>query len=278
MTWIVGKTSLFGHAYLVSDIRVAFADASDNKSYKDCLQKIHPIGRFVLGGFSGSVRLGFELLECLRKEFGRAGPDRAWNVDIISNTWWPRLARRIFSRASPIEQRHGSQIMLAWAHPTDNVDMGDLHWPQTDVCIFSSPEFEQEKTKSSEALSIGSGSRILEYKNAVQEACDSDTFYTIMQGANPREPHIQVGFLAGSIERVIKDNSQGGISPFIQIGIVNRGQSFVYNYEYSVIPRQGVKTPLRFPPLSRSYPQFVENCRKWGYSAEGAICCRWAGL
>ncbi len=206
----------------------------------------------------------------LRREFNRAEPDTAWNIDIISDRWWPRLARRIFLKASPMEQRQGSQIMLAWAHPTNNA--GDIDWPQTHVCVFRSPEFKQEKTKSSEALSIGSGSGIQEYEDAVQEACDSDAFYKIMQGANPQEPHLQAGFLASSVESIIKDNPQAGVSPFIQIGVVTRGQCYVYSHEYDLIRKDGSRSPFRLPVLWRNYSAFLKSCQKCGYSAEGATC------
>jgi len=59
MTWIVGTASLFGNSILVSDICVTFTDNSGQQKHVDCIQKIYPLGQFVLGGFSGSVKIGF---------------------------------------------------------------------------------------------------------------------------------------------------------------------------------------------------------------------------
>lgn len=41
MTWVVGANSLFGHAFLVSDIRVTFTQADDQHTFQDCLQKVY---------------------------------------------------------------------------------------------------------------------------------------------------------------------------------------------------------------------------------------------
>src|SRR5262245_1059289 len=139
MTWIVGTVQPFGFSILVSDICVTFTDCFGRELYCDCLQKIYPLGRFSLGGFAGSVDIGFQILDGLSLEFAKA-PDSTQNVQRLAYTWAPRLIRRCFRAAPEQEQSLGCEIILASAHPTKN--RGDAPWPWTDIHTFSSPKFE----------------------------------------------------------------------------------------------------------------------------------------
>jgi hypothetical protein len=62
MTWVIGASSLFGHGAVISDIQVTFRTGQT----VDLLQKAYPLGRFIVGGFSGSVLIGFRLLQSLK--------------------------------------------------------------------------------------------------------------------------------------------------------------------------------------------------------------------
>jgi hypothetical protein len=63
MTWIVGTPTIFGYGFGISDVRVT----PRNGSEVDCLQKIHPVGRYIAAGFAGDVYIGFAMVEELRK-------------------------------------------------------------------------------------------------------------------------------------------------------------------------------------------------------------------
>ena len=54
---------MFGYSFGISDVRVTLGDASE----VDCLQKAHPIGRHVAAGFAGSVKIGFAMIDELRR-------------------------------------------------------------------------------------------------------------------------------------------------------------------------------------------------------------------
>ena len=90
MTWIVGTPSIFGSSILVSDLCVTFTERDGTLRHVDCLQKIYPLGNFVLGGFAGSIRVGFTALALLRRELGTCPAGAAWNVRVISDTWLRR--------------------------------------------------------------------------------------------------------------------------------------------------------------------------------------------
>ena len=121
MTWIVGTPTLFGRAILVSDIRVTFSKLDGTSGFADCLQKIYPIGKSQLGGFSGSVNIGFKIIAQLALDSSKLSRDEDWIVDIIANTWFPRIARRIFNNSIDAEKQLGCSIILASAHPSKNL-------------------------------------------------------------------------------------------------------------------------------------------------------------
>ena len=108
MTWIVGTLTPFGLGIVASDIRVTLG----NKTEIDCLQKIYQVGGGLLAGFSGSVKIGFLLKQALDKESALLPKDKAWDLSIISNTWWPDIARDIYSKESEIQKNLGCRMIL----------------------------------------------------------------------------------------------------------------------------------------------------------------------
>lgn len=97
MTWIVGTNSPFGHAVLSSDIYVTFTEKlTGKKNYKDCVQKVYPLGRFIVGGFSGSIRIGFEIINFLNADLAKIADNEGWILDAVSNTWFPEELNEFF--------------------------------------------------------------------------------------------------------------------------------------------------------------------------------------
>jgi hypothetical protein len=109
MTWVIGASSVFGYGVMMSDVRVTFGDGSE----RDLVKKAYPVGRFIVAGFAGSIRIGFQMIESL-KEFlvppSNAGPG-AWRPEWIAEHWKP-IAGQIFATAHPQEQAARCQILL----------------------------------------------------------------------------------------------------------------------------------------------------------------------
>jgi len=263
MTWIVGTALPFGYSVLVSDICVTYIDNTGERRYIDCLQKIYPIGRFVIGGFSGSVEIGFRLLGVLSKELSNVPNDSAWDVDLISNTWWPRLAKRIFKNSDSSERTLGSEIILASVHPTKN--RGDAPWPWSDVHAFSAPNFTPRKANTMEVLAIGSGSTVSVYMDNLRKLCeDFDFMKAAMLGKTG-----QADVLTNFIDTLVKETPQKGISSLFQIGIVMKGLCEIRDFEYTEYSRNGEKK-IKFPSnIARRYPEF-KNLLKRNFKS--AIC------
>lgn len=64
MTWVLGASSLFGYGVMLSDVQVSVGE----KRF-DILQKAYPLSNYILGGFAGSVQIGFMFLQSLSNIF-----------------------------------------------------------------------------------------------------------------------------------------------------------------------------------------------------------------
>src|ERR1700735_1807092 len=106
MTWIMGVNSIAARSILVSDVQVTFTKASGEKDYRDCLQKVYPLGKFIVGGFAGSGRIGFNSLAILNREVAREA-EGAWDLNVVANTWGRRLLARVFRFSSEREKKCG---------------------------------------------------------------------------------------------------------------------------------------------------------------------------
>jgi hypothetical protein len=148
MTWVLGSGVLWGYGALVSDVRVTWPETGRSL---DVLQKVYPVGTWMMAGFSGSVRLGFELIEDMREFFGPAVEGYAWMPQQAA--WrWHRRARRRFSAAPDDVKRLTSSVLLVGVSPCIN---GPHHWTR---CVrMRSPDFTPEFARPFSWLSIGAG-------------------------------------------------------------------------------------------------------------------------
>lgn len=264
MTWVVGTPTLFGYAILVSDIRVTFSAANGQKHYLDCLQKIYPVSKSMLGGFAGSVKIGFRMLAQLQYESAKVPPDSDWVLDIIANTWWPRLARSIFRGSETAERDLGSQVILAAAHPSKN--MGNAPWPQTNVYSFLSPNFEPKKASYRQVLSIGSSDK--RYVEAIDRLVSDFAF---MQASVAGE--FGTGsMLAHAIKREIAEAPLPGISSVFQVGTVSRKKCAINKFIEGRVTNSGESEEDRFPSLACSYDEFIQICQANGFRVEASLC------
>lgn len=266
MTWIVGTAQSFGKAIVASDIQVTFQNASGVKKYADCVQKIYPLGNSLLGGFAGSVKIGFNLLTQLTFESSKLAPNEAWTLDIIANTWWPRVAKRIFARAEEAERNCGSQIILAAAHPTKN--RGDTAgWAWTDVYIFKSPNFKPIKVADLKCAGIGSGAHIPSLSAMVESVVGDFSFVKMVTMGE----FVQSRFLADSMHGQLRENPIPGISNLFQVGTVIRGKVSIHNHELTYVDDSS-EIQIRFPKLAQSYKEFLDFCSQNRKVASAAIC------
>ncbi|MGA2436642.1 MAG: hypothetical protein ABSG25_15310, partial [Bryobacteraceae bacterium] len=174
MTWIVGTPTMFGYGLGISDVRVTLGDDREF----DCLQKIHPVGRWIAAGFAGSVRIGFAMVEELR-QWMYSEDDRIAYEPLSVAEGWPHCARQVFSKFSPEERYHGCHLMLISADPLEHT--GNPSWPRSYVHIFKSPDFQAERVSEHTLDSIGCGNYDESCRAAVEEFsrdCKRRGFFT----------------------------------------------------------------------------------------------------
>jgi hypothetical protein len=110
MTWVIGASSIFDYGAMLSDVRVTFSDGSQ----RDLVQKAYPVGQYIVAGFAGSIRIGFQMLESLTKFLivpPEAPQPGAWEPEWVAQHWKP-IAFQIFATADTLEQSLRCQILL----------------------------------------------------------------------------------------------------------------------------------------------------------------------
>lgn len=267
MTWIIGSASLFGSAILVSDICVTFTDKDGTKRYKDCLQKIYPLGQSVIGGFSGSVSIGFDTLETLQREFANGPAGAALDVNIAAHTWLSRVIRRVFRNAPECERELGSSTILASAHPTKN--RGDAPWPWTDIHIFSSPDFYPVAATPLEIVAIGNGRAASDHMDALRALRTDSGFLKV---AIMDDKAKQASLLAFLVSTALKNNPIQGVSTMFQFGVITRDNYAIHNQEYARFQQDGQKIKHTLPRIARGREEFEILSRELLCRTEAAEC------
>ena len=261
MTWIVGTVPPFGYSILVSDIRVSWADGTE----RDCLQKIYKVGDDFLCGFAGSVKLGFILLDTLAAQLPRKQQQTPL---FLAHNWIPSLSRRVFQSAPEPEKKLGCQLIVAAAHPTEN--LGDAPWPRTYVWTFAYPDFNPEQCGANEVVGIGNGSAVSTYATALREARDNFSFLKLItcgEGA-------QAEFLASTMFESVCKTATKGVSPFMQMGVLTRGKALLGNYNFTRFRADGSTTKIQVPLVANDYKTFLDFCQTGNFGSFSAVCCK----
>lgn len=252
MTWVIGGSTLFGYGFALSDICVSCGEDKE----LDCLQKIYPVGKFIAAGFSGSVQLGFILLEDLRRFLTLPEKDTAWKPKWVALNWRRRV-RRIFNHAPKELRNLGCSILMVGVSPTEN--LGDAPFPRSIVSVLGAPEFEPQFSKTGGILSIGSGSQVEEYKNKLAEFT-KDSYHSLMQ--------MEVGNLGGfanaikiAITQTLQKKAVKGVSKHLHICIVQRGQVLIGNNDFTTYPKEGPPINFKMPEVAKNWREFDEICK-----------------
>lgn len=262
MTWVIGGITPFGYGVGISDIRVSWGEAK----HKDCLQKVYPVGNFLIAGFAGSVYLGFKMIEDLKAFLSLDAPDQAWIPEWVA-VKWRRRARRIFKEAPESQQRLGASILLVGIHPNQNE--GKSPWPKGLACALMHDKFELMPAKRGEFLSIGSGGDVEEYARMLRESTGKHAIATMQAEVAMR------GGYAHSIKMNITESlmtrKEKTVSPHLHIFIAERGKLSIGTNNHI---RSGKNGPVKFsmPSVAQSYSDFQALCEKDRTDPAAAIC------
>ncbi len=262
MTWVVGATSQ-SRGVLVSDVRVTFADASK----ADMLQKSFLIANYLAAGFAGSVRIGFDLISGLRSlipEEGIIGRHACDPVE-VAKVFTP-MAQAIFSQAPSHEQKNNASILIVGVSPIEN--MGAPQFPKVYLIRMIAPQFIPRLFNQGLAMtSIGSGSRVTEYKAALRPLFRNSSG---IHSAHMTGIHGWAETLGFSVTSLVRRSQTSEFSECLHITGVALGDMVQVNNNTTTYPRVGSPVVLRMPPVAGSWAEFdamAATCNKLSASA-----------
>jgi hypothetical protein len=171
MTWVIGASSVFGYGAILSDVRVTFTDGRQC----DLVQKAFAVGPYVIAGFAGSVRIGFEMLHCLTRFLAvppNAPQPGAWEPEWVAEHWKP-LAVSTFAAADAQERDAGCQVLLVGishkVRPEVLANPRAVHRPSACIIRFCWPDFDPIiADKGLSVAHIGSGADVGHYTKMMQ--------------------------------------------------------------------------------------------------------------
>jgi hypothetical protein len=220
------------------------------------------VGKFMALGFAGSVSIGFGMVERLTELLRNDDPEAAWVPQTVAE-WWPTDAAEVFRVAPADEQRLGCELMLLSAHPNENA--GDVPWACSYVHCFRAPHFASEQGTNNEVVSIGSGSGVAPYVEALQ-AAGSDVTHLQMEVGNPGGTAYGLMF---AVRSALERSPVPGISRHLQLCIVRRGEIDIHHYNRHSFGSSG--GDLVMPSLARSLSELAVLLGPTG-STEEARC------
>jgi len=267
MTWVIGASSLFGYGAVISDVQVTFRTGQT----VDLIQKAYPLGKFIVGGFAGSVMIGFRLLQNLGNKL-RLPPEiahsHAWEPAWVANEWAP-IAKAIFQSAPAEERKLGAHFLLVGISPSEH--MGAPEFPRVYVIRFSSPDFTPGFFRKDHVVcSIGSGAGIKEYKRAIKPLFDirSNQIQAEVAGFSS-----WARTLACSMSNVIEAHPRNGISKHLNVFALRRGEIICTNNDETIFtPGETEPIVIEMPKIARSYGEFLAMSEQYKASASCASC------
>jgi hypothetical protein len=271
MTWVIGASSFLGYGAMISDIRVSLGDGSE----RDMLQKAYGLGPFIVGGFAGSVKIGFQLLESLTLSLtppaggGQPGEIWMWEPVGVAETW-QEIAVQVFANADEEERANHSHILLV--EISNEIDpetahiLNVVHGPRAFIIKMMSPDFLPVVMKKPLSVDhIGSGAhvdRYIELLKAYVDPMSGTLKETAAFGAWPR-------LLADGVRQAVGRNPTEGVSPHVHVLVCSQGEIFAMNNDTRIF-RGDTEIGFKMPKVARSYAEFLSMCSASGLAAECA--------
>ncbi|MBI3651189.1 MAG: hypothetical protein HY231_09105 [Acidobacteria bacterium] len=261
MTWVIGGTTAFGYSFGISDIQVTYK----NKSTRDCLQKICGVGDYIALGFSGSVKIGFAMLDVLSRYLQAVPPGNVWHPEYVVNMF-QIMAQNIFEKSDKEEKDRDCRLMFIGADPrrTEN-ELGS----RTYLYRLYAPYFKPLYTKPEQLVSVGIGNKVDRYMKMLRQINNSPNFFWRMEASHQGAGTAH--FIKRKLTFLLRENPAKGISPHLHTCIVRLGQLDVFVNDMSTLSKEGA-AKFAMPKVATSYSEFDRMTRQRGIAAEAASC------
>lgn len=259
MTWVIGASPGAGaYAISVSDIQIT---VSDGRAF-DLVRKAYPVGPHLIGGFAGSVYIGFELLlRSVASYRFLGGP--------LRTSHGPRPGSQKIGRPSQetclkrLTSSRGTLTLSSSSVGPDPVEeVGIPGHARPYLCKFSAPDFKPEITPGGRSIiSIGRGAQVREYVEAIKDILDPSSrerghFLRLEDNIYPRGRGI--GFHM-AITDLLEERPVDGISPHVHTHVATReGCTLMTN-------------KIGMPRVAQSWLEFVQMANGLGIDAAAAV-------
>lgn len=209
MTWIAGAITPVGKAVLIGDSRVTFPNGYE----ADLVRKVFWVAPDIAVGFSGSVRIGLELIALLRSRLVLNKPG-TWLPEAIARRWSSEIAT-LFVRYPKEERDLGCSFLISAVSPRNNGP-----FPRTVMVTLKSPSFKLEVLANYGCTQIGSGSAYAPYREWLEGYFNTPVFM-----ANFASWGTTVGIvLADSLREKVRALPTKGVGPHLHVVSCCRGQ------------------------------------------------------
>jgi hypothetical protein len=253
MTWVIGASTLFGSGIVLSDTCVTYSKNGIEVT-ADAVQKAYAIAPYIVGGFAGSIFIGFEMLTSLSKFLYIPNPksEYAWELNKVIEDWQP-ICKEIFAQSPIKEQEAGCHIILVSPHPTENISGSGL--ARVHIMILKSPGFEPVIVDNGLLTieSIGSGSEA--YEKDLEEILENPMpmlkMGTSMKGGSGK-------VLEFMVTEAMKSNPVAGVSQHMHSFFVRRGEILSSDNSYTTRCQDGTKTEFHMPPVATNYNDLLK--------------------
>lgn len=251
MTWVIGSPTMFGYSVCIADVQASWVSNGRIQKTKDCVQKLHPISRFFTVGFSGSIYMGYEVVSALQGWFNPVQPQGAW-IPEYAATKITKIARRVFKVQTDEVKKLGLSLLMASVSPKK--DDGIPGEAMTQCYIIRSPCFAPEPIQWGFFGSIGSGSDVGIYKDNLNKLNEKPMSPLMqMEVGNPKG---YAAALMSNISLTVRNNPTTGISRHFQVAVVERGQIYVVNNDYTANVGEVNEEKIVMPKLAKNLVEF----------------------
>lgn len=199
MTCVVAITDLFSGGLLGGDTRASCSDGS----HVDGLQKVHVVGRQVVLGFSGSVRLGFAAVDLARQTWASLGNDvTVGHPSVIAQ----RLAgplKTAWASAPATERELGQRVLVVGNIAAPPVEHNFPRKAPSAGYLMGPPHYEPEPLEACVPTIIGT---------ARNRASFTEAFATIGQWAREFELRMPAqALMLAALNMALGDNEDEGL-------------------------------------------------------------------
>lgn len=255
MTWVVAKSFVTGYVAVLSDVQVTWNNGGIRK---DCLKKVYPVAPNMVAGFSGSIDIGFCLLNDLANFIQSKSKSNEHLMPRSVGHGWHRRAKKIFELQPKNLRKLGVQILLAGTSPKERT--GDLNVDRTDIVVISNKNsFKPSFIPQMKTASIGSGSSFDSYINFMNDADGVDNMSAFLNAETKFGGAGENFAFMASIH--MQSNQMKGVSKMVHCTLVSTNDIRQFPLDFNTYKGEE-KIEHRMPKVCENYVEFLAYEKK----------------